>query len=328
MTNQSRFFSGLIRRPRLAGLICGVTLAFAQLFTGAHLGTAQAATTACTANGATQNCTVTFAYTGAAETWTVPAGVTQATFDLYGAQGGTAKGGKGGRVTATVSVTPGAAYQIRVGGAGATATAGFNGGGAGSGSGGGGGGATDVRTSAGLTSRLLVAGGGGGGYPTFATGGAGGNPNGVPGTTPDIRFVQGGGGGTQSAGGVGGAFGSDVNYSGTAGALGQGGKNTMGGTGGGGGYYGGGGGGKMLDNINPGAGGGGGSSFGPAGATFVTGTRAGNGQVILTYTQPVATTGGAMAGATLGSPGGIAVLVLIVLVISGIVWQRRRSRTG
>ena len=32
--------------------------------------------------------TETFNYTGAAQTWTVPAGVTEATFDLYGAQGG------------------------------------------------------------------------------------------------------------------------------------------------------------------------------------------------------------------------------------------------
>ena len=32
--------------------------------------------------------TRTFNYTGAAQTWTVPAGVTQATFDLFGAQGG------------------------------------------------------------------------------------------------------------------------------------------------------------------------------------------------------------------------------------------------
>ena len=31
--------------------------------------------------------TETFNYTGAAQTWTVPAGVTEATFDLYGAQG-------------------------------------------------------------------------------------------------------------------------------------------------------------------------------------------------------------------------------------------------
>ena len=32
--------------------------------------------------------TETFNFTGAAQTWTVPAGVTEATFDLYGAQGG------------------------------------------------------------------------------------------------------------------------------------------------------------------------------------------------------------------------------------------------
>lgn len=67
-------------------------------------------------NGATQSCTVTFSASGAPETWTVPAGVTSATFDLYGAQGGKGSyGGLGGRVTATLAVTPGASYQVRVG---------------------------------------------------------------------------------------------------------------------------------------------------------------------------------------------------------------------
>ena len=49
--------------------------------------------------------TKTFAYTGAAQTWTVPTGVTEATFDLYGAQGGgfgaTTAPGLGGRARAT-----------------------------------------------------------------------------------------------------------------------------------------------------------------------------------------------------------------------------------
>src|SRR5262245_32195545 len=64
--------------------------------------------------------TVTFSYTGAAQSWTVPAGVTQATFDLDGAAGGSGNngrnaGGLGGRATATIVVTPGTIYQINVG---------------------------------------------------------------------------------------------------------------------------------------------------------------------------------------------------------------------
>ena len=37
--------------------------------------------------------TETFNYTGAAQTWTVPAGVTTATFDVYGAEGGATRSG-------------------------------------------------------------------------------------------------------------------------------------------------------------------------------------------------------------------------------------------
>ena len=44
MTTQRWF----VKRPRLWGLLCGLTLAVAQLFTPATLGTAQAATTTCT----------------------------------------------------------------------------------------------------------------------------------------------------------------------------------------------------------------------------------------------------------------------------------------
>jgi hypothetical protein len=58
--------------------------------------------------------TVTCRYTGAAQYWTVPAGVTQATFTLYGAGAGfngQADGGLGGagaEVTGTLEVTPAA----------------------------------------------------------------------------------------------------------------------------------------------------------------------------------------------------------------------------
>lgn len=52
----------------------------------------------------------TFDYTGAAQSWTVPEGVTQATFDVFGAQGGSEPlgqaGGLGGKASATIDVTP------------------------------------------------------------------------------------------------------------------------------------------------------------------------------------------------------------------------------
>jgi hypothetical protein len=198
----------------------------------------------------------------------VPAGVTSATFDLYGAQGGinNSTNGRGGRVTATLNVTAGTTYQILVGGLGDAFHVGFNGGGLGQ-SARNGGGASDVRSgSFTLAERLLVA-GGGGGDGVVGAGGAGGHPTGGNGT--------GGRGGTQTAGGAGGAGDSG---NGNPGTLGQGGSGYGGG---GGGYYGGGGGGY---DRSTGATGGGGSSFGPSGATFQNGVRAGDGLVLISYT--------------------------------------------
>ena len=57
-----------------AGLVFAVTPALAALPSG---GCVVGATTTCTFN-----------YTGAAEAWVVPAGVTSAVFDLFGAAGG------------------------------------------------------------------------------------------------------------------------------------------------------------------------------------------------------------------------------------------------
>ncbi|HTE63500.1 MAG TPA: hypothetical protein VK631_24300, partial [Solirubrobacteraceae bacterium] len=73
--------------------------------------------------------TVTCSYTGAAQQWTVPAGVTSATFDVFGAQGGGyvtfgVLGGLGGRAVASLNVTPGEVLEVYVGG-----TSGFGGGG-------------------------------------------------------------------------------------------------------------------------------------------------------------------------------------------------------
>src|ERR1700690_1531228 len=112
----------------------------------------------------TAQTTTSFSYTGVLQTFTVPAGVTSITIDAGGAQGGRDATGtlfaKGGRVQATLTVTPGQVLNIYVGGAGgngslSTATAaagGFNGGGTAGHynsvlpgySGGGGGGAPDI----------------------------------------------------------------------------------------------------------------------------------------------------------------------------------------
>jgi hypothetical protein len=181
--------------------------------------------------------TVTCTYTGAAQYWTVPAGVTQATFTLYGGAGGTINngsgpGGSGAEVTGTLPVTPGSVLQVNVGQAGESSGAAFGGGGPGGGFSGsgfsGGGGASDIRDGGyTLADRLLVAGGGGGGGGDgdgtcvaggdaggcFAAGGAGGDAGsageagastlGVCGET-----LSGGGGGaagTATMGGAGGA---------------------------------------------------------------------------------------------------------------------------
>ena len=274
MTEQQRFFT----RPRLWGLLGGVALTVAQFFSPAGAGTAQAAPV-CTTSGDYMVCT--FNYTGATETWTVPAGVTEATFDLYGASGVASdlSIGRGGRVMATLAVTPGATYQIQVGG-----MNGYNGGGKGFNNSQNGGGASDLRaTPFALANRLLVAGGGGGGgrgggsAPSAGVpggpGGDGGYPSGAAGLA---AFYQGpgGSGGTQSAGG------SNM----FPGSLGQGGSvssPTVTGGGGGGGYYGGGAG--FGSNLSGGSGGGGGSSYGPQNALFQNGARYGDGLVILTY---------------------------------------------
>lgn len=267
--------------------------------------------------------TCTFSYTGAAESWVVPAVVTSATFDVWGAAGGrglfqTTVGGRGAHVQATLGVTPGETLVVSVGGAGAVAgtagAGGFNGGGAGGTSfhtSAGGGGASDVRDGVALADRLLVAGGGGGGgyeIPSSGTGGNGGD-SGTAGTNGGNDGPAGGGGGggagTGSGDGAAGAAGVAVGScsSFTQGAAGAGGALGLGGHGGnadepggggGGGYYGGGGGGASFGCASPiaeggGGGGGGGSSYADPAATGVTideGARTGNGLITVTYTVP------------------------------------------
>src|SRR5687767_4847829 len=107
--------------------------------------------------------TVTFNYTGAVQTYTVPPCVSSITVDMMGAAGGNgvdpssvvmSNGGLGGRLQATFPVSPGDILNIYVGGVGSIGIAGggpggFNGGGRGGDGfgyrGGGGGGASDIR---------------------------------------------------------------------------------------------------------------------------------------------------------------------------------------
>ncbi len=234
--------------------------------------------------------TVTFTYTGAMQTYTVPSGITSITVDAKGAQGGLASmgsspSGLGGRVQAVLTVTPGEILNLYVGGKGvdgistAGGAGGFNGGGlGGTWSGGrcpgGGGGATDIRQGGNaLSNRKIVAAGGGGTGNNYSTGDAGGNGGGLIGVNGLTGSYLGGGANQTAGGAPNGAFGV-----GGAGGVGQT------GAGGGGGYYGGGG--------SAWEGGGGGSGYtDPIGVTSFThtgGFQSGNGEIIITSSSQAA----------------------------------------
>jgi hypothetical protein len=280
-------------RATLAALAGGLALAGAILL-AVGAGSALAAPS-CAPSGANTVCT--FSAPGA-DTFTVPADVTEASFDVFGAQGGSVGGnftvgGRGGRVSAELALTPGTTLTVVVGGMGGSSrgcvdltpgAGGVNGGAPGGAMGcvgAGGGGASDVRIGGtGLANRLLVA-GGGGGAANFAN---------------FLGLADGGGGGglTGQAGGPAGTGGSGGDQTGASGSgeLGNGSPGSPGGDavvaggGGGGGYYGGAGG--QPDQ----GGGGGGSGFGPPGVVFETGVRSGDGLVTITYTPVTYTFGG------------------------------------
>ena len=273
--------------------------------------------TAPVANAQTQ--TVRFEHTGEAQSFTVPAGVTEIEMEACGAEGGIGAdlptaAGLGAMVVASRTVQPGETLAVLVGGQGGDGSAldadgvapggagGFNGGGEGGAadgsddlrSGGGGGGASDVRQAGtDLANRVLVAGGGGGSgawsdgdddFPAGppGTGGAGGTDEGLPGGND-----HGGTGGTQSAGGLGGTGDYDDGVDGDLGIGGAGGAgtaiNSRGGGGAGGGNYGGGGGGSA--DLSAGGGGGGGSSLNPGGVV-TDGACTGDGYVEITFVVP------------------------------------------
>jgi hypothetical protein len=275
--------------------------------------------------------TITFCFTGAAQTWTVPAGVTSATFSVSGAQGGAGgagggAAGLGGRAVATRAVAPGSTITIVVGGQGVMppspdscatvgGAGGFNGGAIGGAApaggvncaGSGGGGASDVRIGGNALANRVVVGGGGGGASHDAAGGTGGGTTGGDGAFTGGVNTLGGKGGTQSAGGAPGT--SDHNgVAGTSGVGGAGAANDSSGAaggGGGGGFYGGGGGGGESDTA--GGGGGGGSGHGPSGVVFASGVRAGAGIVTVTFARPLPAASASMPSVPWLPIGGLAV---------------------
>ncbi|PIF77781.1 hypothetical protein CLU95_4960 [Variovorax sp. 54] len=262
----------------LGGVLKGM-LAATALWLFAMPG-AQAATAPCTPQAGFNTC-VAFTYSGSAQTFTVPAGVSSARVTMWGGGGGgsltaggnSANGGAGGFADGTVSLTPGTAMAVTVGqggqNGGTGSTYGRGGGGGGganagvAGSSGGGmsalwNGSTEFSTAA----ARLVAGGGGG--SAFWTDVGSPVPGGGGGTLGGSSSGTGGRGGTQSAGG---AIGTPTTAGtacpgGSAGSALQGGTGCSasggtfaqyeGGGGGGGGWFGGGGGLAQCSNTpNP-----------------------------------------------------------------------------
>ena len=263
----------------------------------------------------------TFNYTGSDQSWTVPSGVTSATFYLIGAGGGGGRasfgGGGGGYASGTYAVTPGQVLTVIVGQGGGGVAAGavsglpgaytpltYGGGGRGGSFGGAsavwyssGGGRSAIRLPNATTDLATAAGGGGGSYSQCGFGGGGTSGLPIP------ASVNSGTGGTQTTGGAGGF--SNNGYPGTAGTAYLGGTSKDEGGGGGGGYYGGGGGG---DNY----GGAGGSSYIAllTAATTTAGTNCGNAAsstglvYVVSYNANTATSGSVPSNSTVTVSGG------------------------
>jgi uncharacterized repeat protein (TIGR01451 family) len=283
---------------RQAAAAAGTLAAASALLAFAGVGAAHAAPAP---PGTGSTTTVTFSYTGAAQTWTVPAGVASAQVTAVGGQGGAGgnvgygggSGGYGESVTATLTVTSNEQLDIQVAGNGGGGTlggggaAGYGGGGNGSSAyltGGGGGGASAIFQAS--TPLVVAAGGGGGGAGLDNNGGAAGQP----GTTGGTCSGGAGSAGQSTQGGTGGTAGCDggAGGNGTSEQGGNGGANPgygQGGGGGGGGYYGGGGGGGGYDS-GAGGGGGGGSSYAVDPDATMQADTTGNPEVQITYTTP------------------------------------------
>ena len=213
--------------------------------------------------------TMTFSFTGAAQSTTLPRGKYK--IECAGAQGGTLntanEGGKGGKTIGALMLDAPTTLHIYVGNAGTLSVVGWNGGGIAGGAGYCGGGATDIRLTGGtwdnidsLRSRIMVAAGGGGASSGDSSKGHGG---GLTGTNTSRRGTS--GGGTQTFGGFpsqGIATPGDFGEGGTS-AIGY---TSSGGGGGGAGYYGGAGGANDAPNWNDND-----DTAGAGGSSFISG---------------------------------------------------------
>jgi uncharacterized repeat protein (TIGR01451 family) len=287
-----------IVRP-LAAAVPGAWTALSLLMLAGLVSTAaQAGQVACTPSTGYTNCT-RITYSGADQSFTVPANVTLVNIKAWGGGGGGASlayyanqygGGGGGFAEGTLAVTGGSTLGVRVGGGGRIDdTVGVYGGGGAGGTGqatangGSGGGLSGVFVGTYTQANArVIAGGGGGSSPggdVGTPGGGGGGGGGLNGGT--LGGAASGQGGTAAAGGAA-ATGGGCNLSApTAGSALQGGTggrtntNQMeGGGGGGGGYFGGGGGRCQGTQTNGMGGGGSGRLNGVTGGTGTTGANA------------------------------------------------------
>lgn len=284
------------------GSVASVAAIFAMALAALLPAGEAAAQTACTPSAGFTDCQ-RYSYTGADQTFIVPAGVTSVQARLWGAAGGGANstfyqaqggGGGGGYSLGTIAVTPGQTLTLTVGQGGImnSVASTYGGGGAGGASsaairqGASGGGMSAIWSGASKTAAAtrLVAGGGGGASPgadvpsPFAGGGGGtsGGQDGVP--------TQSGRGGTQTAGGAAATGTSSCTLTPTPGTQFQGGRGARatnlssfeGGGGGGGGWFGGGGGLCQNAATQNGAGGGGSSYIAGTGVTGASTTAGQN----------------------------------------------------
>lgn len=261
---------------------------------------------------------VTFNYTGAAQTWTIPTGVQSVWVSMAGGRGSSDDGDlvamDSTQLVGALTMPSGATtLEINVGGDGAVSpedgsagTGGWNGGAAGGTGyqyadgygGGGGGGASDIRLPGALANQaLIVAGGAGGagGGTSLNDGGSGGSG----GLTPQS--------GSAGPGTDGGSAGLTTNVAGTAATSGgnhETGSSNGGGGGGGGGWSGGGGGGAGqadLVSTRKGSGGGGAGGLSYGNPTYTTGLAdngTNNPGINITY---LVVTSGALPSLTVGS---------------------------
>lgn len=219
--------------------------------------------------------------TGSAQTWTVPAGVSEVTLNLIGADGGNRGngvriGGAGAEATGTFAVSAGDVLNVIVGQAGANGTA--------SDDGAGGGGGTAIYNATSGTLLLVAAGGSGAGFNgngfggladigAAGTGGAGNHAGGGGGATAaggnGSQGNGGGAGGTDGSNGGTGNSGADGGY-----GFGGGGEAGDGGQGGGSGGYDGG---KGGSNAGGGQRGSAGNSFNDVSGTSVSITAGADG---------------------------------------------------